>query len=255
MKVSIVTATWNRGDTIRSTIESILGQRYQNWEHIIVDGASTDNTLDIVNEYAEQYSGRLKLISEPDNGIYDAMNKGIHLADGDIIGILNSDDFLADNGTLTRIVEALSDEKSEAVHGDCNIVDSNNLSRTIRRYNSNGFRRWKMRIGYMPAHPTFYCKRDVFEKYGDFDTSFKIAADFDWLLRCIYVGNIDVRYIPNLQTIMRGGGVSDRGWKTHRLVMKEHKRSFNNVGLWYTSLFELVRFADKYGRKVLGMPY
>ena len=255
MKISIVTATWNRADTIRWTIESILSQEYQDWEHIIVDGASTDNTLEIINEYADRYSGRLKLISEPDKGIYDAMNKGIHLSDGDVIGILNSDDFLADNNTLSRIVEALSDKGPDAVHGDCDIVDSNNLSRTIRKYNSKGFRRWKMRIGYMPAHPTFYCKRELFERFGDFDTSFKIAADFDWLLRSVYIGKIDVQYIPHLQTIMRDGGVSDRGWKTHLLVMKEHKRSFQNVGLWYALPLEFVRFADKYGRKVLGLPY
>ncbi len=255
MKVSIVTATWNRADTIRSTIESLLNQNYQNWEHIIIDGASKDNTLEIVEEYAQRYAGRLKLISEPDKGIYDAMNKGIHLAEGDIIGILNSDDFLADSNVLTRIVDALSDGCSEAVHGDCDIVDSNNLSRTVRRYNSSGFRRWKMRLGYMPAHPTFYCRREVYERFGDFDTSFKIASDFDWLLRSVYVGKIEVRYIPNLQTIMRDGGVSDRGWKTHMLVMKEHKRSFNNLGLWYALTLEFVRFADKYGRKILGLPY
>ena len=112
-----------------------------------------------------------------------------------------------------------------------------------------------MRLGYMPAHPTFYCRRAVFEKFGDFDTSFKIAADFDWLLRSVYIGNIDVRYIPQLQTVMRDGGVSDRGWKTHLLVMKEHKRSFQNAGLWYSLPLEFIRFADKYGRKVLGLPY
>lgn len=255
MRVSIVTATWNRAETIRSTIESILSQKYQDWEHIIIDGESTDNTLDIIEEYRARYNGRLKLVSEPDNGIYDAMNKGLHMADGDVIGILNSDDFFADSNSLTRVVEALSDASLDAVYGDCNIVDSHNLSKTIRRYNSAGFRRWKMRLGYMPAHPTLYCRKEIFDRIGDFDTSFKIAADFDWLLRSIYISNIKVQYIPHLQTIMRQGGASDSGWKSRLLIMKEHTRSFKNVNLWYAMPLEFVRFTEKYCRKVLGLPY
>lgn len=254
MKISIITATWNRADTIRSTIESILSQEHQEWEHIIVDGASSDNTLDIVEEYRPQYAGRLKLISEPDKGIYDAMNKGLKLAEGDIIGLLNSDDFFADEHTLERIVGAMTPD-IDAVYGDCDIVDFDDVSHVTRHYLNSGFRRWKMRLGYMPSHPTFYCRHEVFDRFGDFDTSFRIAADFDWLLRSIYVGNIKLRYIPERQTIMRDGGVSNGGWAAHRRVMQEHSRSFRKLNLWYSPICELLRFADKYSRKLLGRPY
>lgn len=254
MKISIITATWNRADTIRSTIESILSQEHKDWEHIIVDGASTDNTLEIIEEYRQQYGDRLKLISEPDKGIYDAMNKGIRMAEGDIIGLLNSDDFFACPQTLSRMVDSLTDEV-DAIYGDCDIVDFEDVSHVTRHYLNRGFKRWKMRLGYMPSHPTFYCRRVIFEQFGEFDTSFRIAADFDWLLRTIYVGRIRLRYIPQVQTIMRDGGVSNGGYAAHRRVMAEHQRSFDKLGLWYSPACEYVRFVHKTLRKILRLPY
>lgn len=254
MKISIITATWNRADTIRSTIESILSQEHQDWEHIIIDGASTDNTLEIIEEYRPQYAGRLKLLSEPDKGIYDAMNKGLRMAQGDIVGLLNSDDFYADPQTLTRIAENLTDE-IDAIFGDCDIVDFNDINHVTRHYLNKGFRRWKMRLGYMPSHPTFYCRRDIYDRFGDFDISFRIAADFDWLLRTIYVGRIRLRYIPQTQTLMRDGGVSNGGFAAHKRVMAEHQRSFEKLGLWYSPACEFIRFAHKSLRKLLHLPY
>lgn len=254
MKISIITATWNRADTIRSTIESILSQEHQDWEHIIVDGASTDNTLEIVEGYRPQYGGRLKLISEPDRGIYDAMNKGLKLAEGDVVGLLNSDDFFADSKTLSRIAEAMT-EDVDGVFGDCDTVDFHDLNKTIRHHVNKDFKRWKMRLGFMPSHPTFYCRRKVYEEVGPFDTSFKIAADFDWLLRSIFVDRIPLRYIPATQTIMRDGGVSRGGWNAHKIVMKEHSRSFKKAGVWSTRLFEFYRMGYRLVRKKLGMTY
>lgn len=254
MKISIITATWNRADTIRSTIESILFQEYQDWEHIIVDGASTDNTLEIVEEYRERYGDRLKLISEPDKGIYDAMNKGLKIADGNIIGLLNSDDFFADSRTLSRIIDSFT-EDIDAIYGDCDIVDFNDITHVTRHYLNKSFKRWKMRLGYMPSHPTFYCRNEVYDRFGDFDTSFRIAADFDWLLRTIYIGRIRLRYIPETQTIMRDGGISNGGFAAHKRVMEEHQRSFEKVGLWYSPACEFIRFGHKVLRKFLGMSY
>ena len=188
MKVSIITATYNSGMTLRDTIESVLRQSYGQIEHVIVDGGSNDNTLDIIREFEPQYQGRLKWISEKDRGIYDAMNKGIALATGDVIGILNSDDFYTSDNVVEILARTLEETGSDAVYGDIHFVDDRDLCRCVRYYSSKGFRRWKMRLGWMPAHPSFYCRKAIYEKYGNFDTSYKIGADFENLLRFIFTG-------------------------------------------------------------------
>lgn len=255
MKISIITATWNRGDTIRDTIESILSQTHQDWEHVIVDGASSDNTLKIIKEYADRYAGRLKLISEPDKGIYDAMNKGIRMATGDVVGTLNADDFYADNLTLKFINDAFENNDIDAVYGDNMIVDFNDINKQVRLHVNTDFARWKMRMGFMLSHPTFYCKKSVFDKFGLFNDTYKIAADFEWLLRTIFIGNIKLHYIRRVQTKMRAGGASQSGWKSHSIVMKEHKRAFKENGVWSCTAFELYRMGYKLMRKHLGLTY
>lgn len=237
MKISIITATYNSASTIASTIESILGQTYQDWEHIIVDGKSSDATLEIVENYRERYGNRLKIVSEPDNGIYDAMNKGIAMATGCVVGILNSDDFYTTDKVLSRIVEAMdADNVLEAVFGDICYVDPEDLTRFVRYYSSAGFRRWKMRAGFMPAHPSFYCRRDAYERYGKFDTEFRVAADFENLLRVIYRGRINARYLPMNFVTMRRGGASSSGMASHKVIYREHRKAYrkNGVtsGLW-----------------------
>lgn len=188
MKITIITATYNSGSTIRDTMESVLRQSYSDYEHIIVDGRSKDNTMDVVRELEPRYeAGRLKYISEPDKGIYDAMNKGIAMATGDVIGILNSDDFFTDDNILDKVAVAMGDDRIDAVYGDIHFVKDDNLGDCIRYYSSRRFARWQMLFGVQPAHPSFYCRRTIYDRYGDFDLAFPVAADFEHLLRLIYI--------------------------------------------------------------------
>lgn len=238
MKISLVTITYNSENTIRDTINSVIKQSYSNLEYIVVDGASKDNTLSIIKEYECQFKEKIKWISEPDKGIYDAMNKGICMATGEIIGILNSDDFFTHNNILKLIAEEFQKNKEvDAVYGDVHFVNPDNLNKCVRNYSSKVFRRSLMRLGFMPAHPSFYMRRECFEKYGLYKTDYKIAADFEFLLRLIFKNRIRTKYLPINMITMRTGGASTSGFKSHKLIMKEHLRAFKenyiytNVGL------------------------
>jgi glycosyltransferase involved in cell wall biosynthesis len=246
MKISIVTAAYNSAGTIADTIKSVLSQTHADWEHIIVDGASTDATVEIVKSFSDRYNGRLRLISEPDHGIYDAMNKGLAAASGDIIGILNSDDFFTRNNVLQRIVDAFnSDANIDAVYGDIMYTDPTDTSRIVRYYSSDAFRRWKMRMGFMPAHPSFYCRRQLYETHGDFDTSFKVAADFENLLRIIYVGKARCKYLPMNFVTMRSGGASTSGLTSHRSILNDHIRAYRKNHVRSGYMFDLLRYPYK----------
>ena len=245
MKVSIITATYNSGMTLCDTIESVLRQSYGQIEHVIVDGGSNDNTLDIIREFEPQYKGRLKWISEKDRGIYDAMNKGIALATGDVIGILNSDDFYTSDNVVEILARTLEETGSDAVYGDIHFIDDRDLCRCVRYYSSKGFRRWKMRLGWMPAHPSFYCRKAIYEKYGNFDTSYKIGADFENLLRFIFVHRIQIVYVPIDCVTMRTGGASTQGFKSHRQILSDHQRAFKKNGVYSNIFFEGVRYLEK----------
>ena len=195
MKISIITATFNSGRTVRNTIESVLRQTYSDYEYIIKDGGSKDDTLTICEEYESRFEGRMKIISAPDEGIYDAMNKGIDAATGDVVGLLNSDDFYTSPDVLQTIAETFNMIDVDAVYGDIHFVRDEDLTKCVRYYSSELFHRRWMRIGLMPAHPSFYCKKSCYEQFGFFDTSFKIAADFENLLRLIFKGRIKTKYI------------------------------------------------------------
>ena len=232
MKISLITTTFNSGGTFTNTLESVLNQSYlTDIEYIIVDGASKDNTLDIIRAYEPQFQGRMKWISEPDRGLYDAMNKGICMATGDVVGILNSDDFFTSNDVLEKVAESFTDNDVDAVYGDIHFVRSDDLNRCVRYYSSRIFRRGLMRLGFIPAHPSFYCRRECFEKYGCYKTDYKIAADFDLLLRFIYVHRIRIKYLPVDMVTMRLGGASTSGLKSRMTGMKEHLRSFRENGV------------------------
>lgn len=231
MKISLITVTYNAGGTLRCAIESALRQTYSNLEYIIVDGASKDNTLDIIRTYESQFNGRMKWISEPDCGLYDAMNKGIRMATGDVVGILNSDDFFTSNDVLEKVADSFTGNDVDAVYGDIHFVRSDDLNRCVRYYSSRIFRRGLMRLGFIPAHPSFYCRRECFEKYGCYKTDYKIAADFDLLLRFIYVHRIRIKYLPVDMVTMRLGGASTSGLKSRMTGMKEHLRSFRENGV------------------------
>ena len=238
MKISILTATYNSKRTLHNTLERVLSQTYTDYEHIIIDGDSKDGTLDLIKAYAPKYGDRLKVVSEPDQGIYDAMNKGIRMATGDVIGILNSDDFYTSDDALQVIADAFENNDVDATYGDIHFVNEDDLSKRVRYYSSAVFRRSFMRFGLMPAHPSFYCKSDVYEKYGAFDTSYKVAADFENLLRIIYVGNIKTKYIPKDFVTMRTGGASTAGLSSRTQIMKDHLRALKANGI-YSNVFLL----------------
>lgn len=245
MKISIITATYNSAKTVEDTIKSVLGQTFQDWEHIIVDGKSKDNTLDIVERYRNLYNGRLKVISEKDKGIYDAMNKGIALATGDVVGILNSDDFYTSSDILQQVSIALDNSDLDAVYGDIHYVDENDTTKLIRYYSSAHFRPWKMCMGFIPAHPSFYCRRSVYEKFGGFNLEIKIAADFENLLRLIYINKIKTKYLPLDFVTMRYGGASSSGFKSHKQTLKDHIKAYKINGVKKGLIFDYLRYPYK----------
>ena len=251
MKISIITVTYNSVKTLKSTIDSILNQSHTDYEYIIVDGASKDNTVSIIKEYEPLFKGKLKWISEPDKGLYEAMNKGIQMATGDVIGILNSDDYFTSNHILQQVSDAFEQNNNvDAVYGDIHFVNPDNLEKCVRYYSSKVFKRSLMRLGFMPAHPSFYIRTACFEKYGLYKTDYKIAADFEYLLRVIFKHNIRTQYIPIDMVTMRTGGASTSGLKSHIRIMKEHLRAFRENGIYTNAFLLSLRYFYKIGELV-----
>ena len=241
MTISIITATYNSGLTLGSALENVLAQTYKDVEVIVVDGKSTDVTVEIINEYERRFEGRLKWISEPDRGLYDAMNKGLAMATGDVVGILNSDDFYTSDDVLERVAREI--EGVDAVYGDIHFVNPDDLSKCVRYYSSRSFRPWQMRFGFMPAHPSFYCRRHVYQALGAFDLQFKVAADFEQLLRLIYVNRISTKYIPMDFVTMRTGGASTSGLQSHKAILRDHLRAYRKNGVRANIATESLRYA------------
>lgn len=205
LKVSIITACYNREQTIRDCIESVLAQDYPNIEYIIVDGASKDRSLDIINEYKDRVA---TIISERDGGMYEAINKGIRLATGDVIGLLHSDDFFYKPNRIRLIVEALQEQKADIVYGNGLYVNYEDTNKIIRKWLSHRYSKGAMRLGWLPLHPTVYMKRACFDKCGLYDESFRIAADSDFLIRTFYKENFKIHYLRKYIVRMRMGGLS-----------------------------------------------
>lgn len=245
MKISIITAVFNAEKTIADTIKSILNQSYTDIEYIIVDGGSKDNTVDIIKKYEPDFNGRLRWISERDNGIYDAMNKGIRMATGEVIGILNSDDFFSSDDVVSCINKAFTEHNVDAIYGDIHFVNDNNLNKTVRYYSSRIFNRSLMRLGFMPAHPSFYIRKKCFDKIGLYNTSYRIAADFEFLLRAIFINRIKTQYIAKDFVTMRTGGVSTSGIGSHKRIMKEHLRAFKENNVYTNRLLLSTRYLYK----------
>ncbi len=247
--ISIITATYNSAATLGDTIRSVLSQSYTDWEHLIIDGGSTDGTVALAESYRDRYGDRLRIVTGHDSGIYDAMNKGIALAEGNIIGLLNSDDFFSSPDILAAIAEAIGldagQSEVEAVYGDVVYVSRDDTSKIVRRYSSRGFRRWKMRIGLMPAHPSFYCRRSVYDRCGLFDLDMRIAADFEHLLRVVYVNRVNCRYLPLNFVTMRSGGASSSGLGSHRQIRRDHLLAYRKNGLRGGSLLDPLRYPAK----------
>lgn len=245
MKISVVTVTFNSEATVCDTIESVLRQTHHDWELIIKDGESRDDTLKICREFSEKTEGRIKIISSPDNGIYDAMNQGLEAAAGSVVGLLNSDDFYTSNDVLETISDAFESGDVDAIYGDIHYVKDGELDKCLRYYSSAHFSRKRMLYGYMPAHPSFYCKKDVYLKYGLFDTSYRVAADFEQLLRLIYIEQIKTQYIKKDFVTMRDGGASTAGLGARKTIMKEHLRAFREHGIKNNAFRLSLRYFDK----------
>jgi glycosyltransferase involved in cell wall biosynthesis len=232
MKISIITVCYNSSKTIRDTIESVISQTYPDIEYIIVDGNSNDNTLEIIKEYKDKVD---IIKSEPDNGLYDAMNKGISLASGDIIGIINSDDVLADETVVEKIVAGFDDERVDAVYSDLIYVSEHNLNKPTRLYSSKVFSKRMIKFGIMLPHPTFYVRKTCYETFGLYKTNYRVAADFELLARFISKG-IKSRRLPFISVKMREGGISSSGllWRIHQNF--EIVRACKENG-FYTNIF------------------
>ena len=192
MKISIITVVWNNKETIKDAIDSVLNQTYKDIEYIVVDGASTDGTVEVVQSYGNKIT---KFVSEPDSGLYDAMNKGIGLATGDVVGILNSDDLYIDEFIIEKVVKVFEEKEVDSVFADLVYVKPDNLEKIVRYYDSSNCFPNKFQYALYPAHPTFFVKRWVYEKYGLFKTDYKIGADFDIMARFLYTYRISFSYL------------------------------------------------------------
>ncbi|MBX7531761.1 glycosyltransferase [Qipengyuania sp. 1XM1-15A] len=207
MKISVVTAVYNRAGTIREAMESVQSQTFANVEHIIQDGGSSDGTLDVVRELAGDATS---LVSERDEGIYDAINRGIGRASGDVVGLMHSDDLFASPTVLEKVAARFADPAIDAVYGDLQYVAASDPGKVIRYWRAGEFAPGRLRQGWMPPHPTFYIRRKVFERYGLYDTSLQIAADYDAMLRYLTHGQIKTAYVSEVLVKMRMGGESNR---------------------------------------------
>jgi glycosyltransferase involved in cell wall biosynthesis len=234
MRVTVVTVAFNSSATIADTLRSIEGQQYDDLEHIVIDGGSTDGTLDILRSTGTRVS---RIVSEPDRGIFDAMNKGWSLATGDVVGFLNSDDTFSSPESVARIAAALVKSESDACYGDLVYVDRENPSRVVRYWRSRPFVNGDFRKGWQPPHPTFYVRREVFERVGGFDLEFRIQSDFEFCLRLLEVARIRSCYVPHVLVNMRTGGVSNSGFRNVLRGNIEAYRACHKNGMYVDPSF------------------
>lgn len=246
LKISLVTVTYNSATTLSHTIESILNQSFPNIEYIIVDGLSRDSTIDIIKEYEYKFSDRIKWISEKDKGLYDAMNKGIRMATGDIVGIINSDDFYHRTDIIAKVADAFKDKTIQAVYGDVRFVNPDNLNKTVRYYSSKNFSPRRFRYGFMPAHPTFFTYRKYFDEFGYYKTDYRIAADYELLIRFLYIYHLKAKYLPLDFMKMRTGGASTASIKSNLLLNKEIVRACRENNIWTCMPLLLFKYFVKF---------
>ena len=214
MKISLISVVYNNASGLRNSLFSSFQQKYSNVERIVIDGASNDGTLDVMNEFQSSLE---HIISEPDLGIYDALNKGVSLATGDVIGNLHSDDLFPDSDVLSRVAEVFVKTDVEFLYGDLCYVSSINPKQIVRHWKANEYSPNSLVKGWMPPHPTVYVRRELFERFGDYNLRYKISSDYDWLLRLLGDESLRVAYLPHVLVLMRTGGASNRSlsnlWK------------------------------------------
>jgi len=242
MKISVITASFNSASTIADTLRSISAQTYKEVEHLVIDGGSRDSTLQIVRALG---CPEIKVVSEPDHGIYDAMNKGLKMATGDIVGFLNSDDMYADPHVLQRVAEAFRDPRIDVVYGDIVFVAEKDTSRVVRLWTSRPYTPGLCSRGWMPPHPSLYVRRSVYEKYGNYDLAFPAAADFEMALRLLDMAQKKSAYIPAVQVRMRMGGQSTRSIRNIIAGSREVSRACRKHGLPGGTYFLIMRLLAK----------
>lgn len=252
MKISVITVTFNSEKTVKDTIESVLKQKYQDYEYLVIDGGSKDNTVDIIKEYEPKFEGKMRWVSEKDKGMYDGINKGIRIAKGDVVGIINSDDFYHRTDIFSIICKSFEENPGvQAIYGDVRFVKPDNLDKTVRYYSCKHWRPWRFRFGFMPAHPTFFTYKENFEKYGYYQYDYHIAADYELLIRHLYTNKVPAKYVPVDFMKMRTGGRSTNGWKANVLLNKEIVRACKENGIYtnmpllfmkyFIKVFELIK--------------
>ena len=238
-KISIITVAFNAQNTIERCINSVLGQSFKNIQYIIIDGGSTDDTISII----EKYSANIDVfISEPDNGIYDAMNKGISLATGDVIGTINADDFFADDDVLYNIAKVFVEQDTLILYGNLDYIDSS--EKVVRRWRSGKYNKGKFNWGWMPPHPTFYCKKSLFDKLGVYKLDYGSAGDYELMLRFIHLNNINAYYLNKVLIKMVVGGVSNKSLGNRVQAMRFDLKAMRNNNIFLpivTILFKPLR--------------
>jgi glycosyltransferase involved in cell wall biosynthesis len=246
LKFTIITVCYNSEKYISDAIESVLNQTYSDIEYIIIDGGSKDTTLDIIKKYILLFNGKMKWLSEKDKGLYDAMNKGIKLATGDIIGLINSDDLFNDKFAINKVADIFKNNKSlDSVYADLFYVSENNTNKIVRNWITGTQREFKH--GWHPAHPTFYIKKNIYDKFGLFDLSFKLAADFEIMLRFLEKYKISTYYLKEPLVKMRLGGETNKSYKNIYLQNIECIRAFRKNNLEVTKLiYPFLRIMPKF---------
>lgn len=242
MKISVITACRNSEDTIGEALESVFAQTHRDVEYIVVDGGSKDGTVEILRRYAERIQ---HLTSEPDRGVYDAMNKGLALATGDVVGFLNSDDIYVHSGILARVAAVMADPAIDGCYADLFYVKHDDGTRAVRRWVSRPYAPGLFRRGWMPPHPTFFVRRACYEKFGGFDTQLSISADFELAMRFLHVHGVRTRYVPETWVRMRMGGLSNSDWRTVLRTNIQTYRACRKHGLSVTPWFVIAKIASR----------
>jgi glycosyltransferase involved in cell wall biosynthesis len=249
MRISIITVCYNAAKTIKDTIQSVLSQTYKDIEYIIIDGASTDNTMAIVNKY----KGRIaKIVSEKDKGMYDALNKGIALATGEVVGQLNADDFYFDKTVVERVAKAFHETGCDATYGDLQYIDKLNTRELARLWRAGDYTPWKLQIGWMPPHPTFFAKKSVYTSNGGYRLDMKLAADYELMLRFLKKGKIKMFYLPQTLVYMRAGGMGEKNMQSKLNEWKDVYRAWlvNGFGFpWLMPLRAITHTLQLFSRK------
>ena len=250
MKVSIITVCFNSSKTIEETIQSVLSQDYPNIEYLVIDGGSIDGTQTII----QKYQGKIATwVSEPDQGMYAAMNKGISMATGDVIGILNSDDVYVSSRAVSELMYVMSKAKADVVFADLILVDQTNLNKVLRYYDSGRFQPRKFRWGWMPAHPTVFVKKKYYDRVGLFALDYQIAADYEMLIRILAIEKAPFAYLPKPMVRMRAGGASTAGLSRNWILNKEIVRACRENGIYTNMAMLLLKLPFKLWDKIYGM--